>query len=142
MGNKCGFIGHRNSFGLEKEIYTEIKALIETGVTDFYSGGMGNFDKMCEQAVKALGGTLTFVPYNQKQIKKQDGLWYDHIICPFGNKPYSRFDIPNRNRWLVKHCDLFLCYVYKDGGAKRTLDNAIKQNKRIINLAAPGSAFP
>ncbi len=81
-----------------------------------------------------LGGKIIFVPYNIKQVKEYDKLWYDDIICPFGEKAYSKFDIPNRNKWLVDTCDICLCYVYKDGGAKHTLDYAVKKNKQIINL--------
>ena len=100
---------------------------------------MGNFDKMCEYAAKEMGGKITFLPYNInpyniKQIKEKDRLFYDEIICPFGNKEYSRFDIPNRNKRLVDNSDICLCYVHKDGGAKHTLDYAIKRNKQIINL--------
>lgn len=47
---KCTFIGHRDVIGIEKEIYRKVKNLICNGITDFYSGGMGNFDKMCESA--------------------------------------------------------------------------------------------
>lgn len=131
---KCAFIGHRDADGIEKQIEFEIKNLMQTGNVEFYSGGMGNFDKMCEKTVREFGGRITFVPYNVNQIKEKDKLWYNSIICPFGNKPYSKFDIPNRNKWLVDNCDVFICYVNKPGGAKRTYDYAIKNGKTIINL--------
>lgn len=136
MNNKkrVFFIGHRDIIGIEKNIITEIKKLIQGETIEFYSGGMGNFDKMCEGAVKELGAKIIFIPYNIKQIKEKDRLFYDEIICPFGNKAYSKFDIPNRNKWLVKMCDICFCYVYKDGGAKNTIDYAIKKGKQIINL--------
>ncbi|MBE7021915.1 MAG: hypothetical protein E7414_01685 [Ruminococcaceae bacterium] len=104
-------------------------------ITAFYSGGMGNFDKMCEKAVKALGGHLTFVPYNVKQVKAKDTRWFDDILCPFGDKAYGKYDIPNRSRWLVNHCDVFLCHVYKSGGARHTLNYAVQKNKQIIHIA-------
>lgn len=131
---KCMFIGHRDSNGIEEKIYSVIKKLINNGITEFYSGGMGNFDKMCERIAKELGGRITFIPYNIKQIKQDDRLWYNDIICPFGEKSYSKFDIPNRNKWMVEACDICICYVYKNGGAKHTLDYAIKKNKNIIDL--------
>ena len=131
---KCTFIGHRDVVEMENRIYAEIKKLINLGITEFISGGVGNFDKLCENAVKKLGGKIIFVPYNVKQIKEKDRLFYDEIICPLGNKEYSKFDIPNRNKWLVDNSDICLCYVRKAGGAKHTLDYAIKRNKRIINL--------
>lgn len=128
-------IGHRDSIGIEKELYSIISGLMKKGITDFYSGGMGNFDKLCEKIVKQLHGKVIFVPYNIKQVKERDKYWYDTIICPFGEKPYSPSDIPKRNRWLVDHSDIALCYVYKNGGAKHTLDYALQKQKPIINLA-------
>lgn len=129
---KCGFIGHSDSFGIELSIYSEIKKLIASGVTEFYSGGMGNFDKMCEKIAKELGGKVTLIAYSSKQIKKQ--AMYDYVICSFGDKPYSKYDIPNRNKLLVDSCDILLCYVHKSGGAKSTYDYAIKRQKKIINI--------
>ena len=132
---KCCFIGHRDcTEELYDIIYREIKKLMAMRITDFYSGGMGNFDKMCEKAVKKLGGHLTFVPYNIGQIKEKDKLWYDDIICPFGDKKYSKFDIPDRNKWLVDNCGLCLVYVCKDGGARRTLNYAYYKERQIINI--------
>ena len=108
---KVAFIGHRDIIGIEDEIYTEIKKLKQQGITEFYSGGMGNFDKMCEYAVKKAGCKITFIPYNKNIVKTSDFEWYDEIICPNNNSFYSRYDIPNRNKWLVENCDVFLCYV-------------------------------
>ena len=134
QGKRCSFIGHRDTKGIENKIYIFISDLIKNGINEFYSGGMGNFDKMCEKAAKKLGGKIIFVPYNIKQIKLRDKLWYDEIICPFGEKLYSKFDIPDRNKWIVDNCDVFLCHVYKEGGAKHTMKYAEKKKKRIIYL--------
>ena len=128
---KCCFIGHRDSKDIEEEVYEEVNKLINWGVDVFYSGGMGNFDKMCEKIVKELGGKIVFVPYNVSRIKESDKLWYDEIICPFGCKKYSDYDIPLRNRWLVDNCEICLCNVYKSGGAERTYNYAIKKRKHI-----------
>ncbi len=56
--------------GIENKIYLTAKKLINNGIIEFYSGGMGNFDKLCEKAVKKLGGKIIFVPYNIKAVKK------------------------------------------------------------------------
>ena len=131
---KCAFIGHRDAEGIDGKIEFEIKRIMENENVEFYSGGMGNFDKSCERIAKKLGGRITFVPYNVSQIKEKDKLWYNSIICPFGNKPYSRFDIPNRNKWLVDNCDVFICYVNRNGGAKKTYDYAVNCGKTVINI--------
>jgi len=132
---KCGFIGHRDSFGIEDKVYSEIRKLMESGIREFYSGGMGNFDKICERAVKELGGKIVFVPYNLKAVKSEDIEWYDEIICPFGSKAYEKSDIPKRNEWLVATCDVFLCNVYKEGCAIRTIGLVASYGKEIINVA-------
>lgn len=131
---KCCFVGHRDIVGIKDLIYSEIKRLIKFGVNEFYSGGMGNFDRMCEMVTRDLGGKLIFVPYNIKQIKEKDKLWYDDIICPNIHKSYSKYDIPNRNKWMVNNCDIILCCVYKEGGAKNTFDYAVGKNKLIVNI--------
>lgn len=131
---KCCFIGHRDCKGIQKLIECEINKLINLGVDEFYSGNMGNFDKMCETAAKNYGGKIIFIPYNIARVKETDKLWYDAIICPFENKPYSKYDIPIRNRWMVDNCDICLSYVYREGGASKTLNYAIQKHKLIIHL--------
>lgn len=111
-----------------------ITGLIKMGVTEFYSGGMGRFDKMCERIVKAMGGKIIYIPYNRKCIKMMDKAWYDDIFCPLGDKEYEKYDIPDRNKWMVENADIALCYVYKDGGAFKTMNYALKLNKRIIRI--------
>lgn len=51
---RCCFVGHRDIFGAKDLVYAEVRRLMEFGVTEFYSGGMGNFDKICEEAVRDL----------------------------------------------------------------------------------------
>jgi len=69
---KCGFIGHRDIIGMEETIYTYVKKLMARGINCFYSGGMGNFDKMCERAVKRAGGKIFLIAYNKSQIKESE----------------------------------------------------------------------
>lgn len=46
------FIGHSECYGIDEgQVRREISKLIENGVTDFISGGMGNFDWMCARIV-------------------------------------------------------------------------------------------
>ena len=131
---RCVFIGHRNYAGEDADIQQMIRYLMSCGVSEFYSGGMGNFDKICEKTVKALGGTLIFVPYNKKSIKAFHKFYYEKIENIFGNKAYEPADIPSRNQWMVDRCDICLCYVGQNGGAMNTLRYAVENGKPIINL--------
>lgn len=49
---RCCFIGHIDAEGLEYKIRESIEKLIKMGVTEFYSGGMGQFDRAFEYALK------------------------------------------------------------------------------------------
>ncbi|MBO5059751.1 MAG: hypothetical protein J6C82_02390 [Clostridia bacterium] len=131
---KCCFAGHRDAFGIEKDVYAVIKMLMEHGITEFYSGGMGNFDKLCEKAAKDLGGKVIYVPYNIDCLKMVNTARYDNVICPFGEKEYEKCDIPLRNNWLVDNTDMALCYVKRPGGAKATMDYAVKKKKYVLNM--------
>lgn len=52
------FIGHKECYGVSSEqVREEIIKLIENGVTDFLSGGMGSFDWMCARIVFELKKT-------------------------------------------------------------------------------------
>ena len=131
------FIGHRDSIGLEDQIYAALENLIAKGVTAFLSGGMGNFDKTCEKIAKELGAQIYYIPYHRSRIKNEDYDWYDLIHCPFPDRPYRKSDIPKRNQWLVDNSDVCLCHVYREGGAMSTLKYAQKQGREIV-LLPPG----
>lgn len=118
---RCCFIGHSDCENVEKWICKEIKRLIKRGVVEYYTGSMGNFDNICGSVVNKLNGKLIYIPYNFSQIERKTNLRYDKIICPFGNKKYSKFDIPDRNKFMVDSCDICLCYVYKNGGGKKNI---------------------
>lgn len=67
-------------------------------------------------------------------IGHRDSCNIEEIICPFGEKEYLKYDIPNRNKWIVDNCNILLCYVHKEGVAKNTLNYAILKNKKVINI--------
>lgn len=49
------FIGHKECYDVSiEDVRAEIIKLIEAGVTDFLSGGMGDFDWICAKAVYNL----------------------------------------------------------------------------------------
>lgn len=55
MKNAALFIGHGECYGISAErIEPFIIDLINKGVYVFYSGGQGNFDKLCARCVLKL----------------------------------------------------------------------------------------
>ena len=139
--DSCVFIGHGETYGVDStELYKTIENAIEQGVTLFLNGGMGHFDYMCAQAVSELKKKhpairselvipyLTFQPRTMK--------YFDSSIYPDGFEKYHfKSAIPKRNRWMVDHSQLAICYVTHGwGGAAQTMKYAIKKELQIINL--------
>ena len=56
MLQKCMFCGHGHDRdlppGLREQVAGEIEKLVAFGVAEFWSGGMGTFDKMCKSVVQ------------------------------------------------------------------------------------------
>ena len=132
----CCFCGHRDcDSSLREKIKEAITDLIENqGITTFYSGGMGNFDKLCESVVRELKQKhkdirlCLIMPYMTKRLntdREYYNAMYDEIIIPdLGDVHYKRA-ITERNKWMVNCSDVVLCYVTRSsGGAYRMREYA------------------
>ena len=79
---------------------------------------------------------ILVIPYRDFRIFN-DSL-FDEIIYPFETHTFSYYtykgNIPKRNRWAVDHSSVAICYVYRAGGAEKTLKYAKNQKLRIIDL--------
>ena len=87
------FCGHREVYVAEiyEKVEEIIKDLVENkGVDTFYSGNMGEFDKLCEKAVRALKKhhdikLFWIAPYFMTKMnkeKEETEQLYDGIIIP------------------------------------------------------------
>jgi len=135
------FIGHKECYGLDSSrVHSEILKLIDDGVTDFYNGGMGNFDWMCARIVYDLKKehphirNYLVIPYLTFTIMETK--YFDSIIYPDGFEKYHfKAAIPARNKYLVDNAGYALCYVtHSWGGAAKTLERAKKKGLTIINI--------
>lgn len=135
------FIGHSECFGLESNrVRSEIIKLIGTGVTDFYSGGMGDFDRMCARIVYELKRdypqihNCLVIPYLSFAVFEKE--YFDSIIYPEGFEKYHfKSAIPARNKYLVDNSQYALCYITHGwGGAAQTYERAKKKGLIIVNL--------
>ena len=86
----CSFCGHRTIIteNLEEKIYTNIYNLIKNqGYTSFYSGGMGEFDLLCEQVVRKIKKEypdikLYRIMYRYKTDMKSVKIWLMKLLFP------------------------------------------------------------
>lgn len=93
---KCCFCGHRRRWNINLHIFPKLESYIEELITEkdvgiFYSGGMGEFDKMCERAVRELKYKYPHVrlhliiPYMKQALNKNFEYYngyYDEIYLP------------------------------------------------------------
>jgi len=136
----CIFFGHRDCpDALMPLIRDAVAECIRMGVTGFYVGNKGKFDRMVQHALF--------------EAKKK----YPHILCavvlhkmPLGEKfllptllpegvetVLQRFAISFCNTWMLKKANCVVTYVvHAWGGAAKFAELAKKQKKYILELGA------
>lgn len=119
------------------------------GVTDFYAGGCTGFDTIAEQAVlkyrerHPAARLIIVIPY-----RNQAGAWseteqmeYDRLktyanetICL--SERYYRGCMHQRNRYMVDHSSVCVCYLtQKSGGTASTVKYALQKGLFVRSLA-------
>ncbi len=135
------FIGNRECFDVNREhLQIELIRLIEKGVDTFLSGGMGQFDAICEGTVNRLKlkypqiRLFIIMPY--VNFKPKHNTVVDEMIFPDGFELYHpKAAIQKRNRYMVDHANYAVCYVrYSWGGAAQTLNYAQKQGIQCVHI--------
>ena len=130
---RCMFYGHGKDrdlpSGLREQVDKEIEGLIFLGVTEFWSGGMGAFDKMCESAVRAekknnnelrLSLVIPYLSYITASNKEYLEREFDEILYPDLGEVHYKAAIAKRNGYMVGECGYMLAYVKNSyGGARR-----------------------
>ena len=140
----CTFFGHRDCpETIKPKIREAIIDLIENhGVTMFYVGNQGNFDRMVRSALKEVitaypgigyAVVLAYMPSAKVANLSED---FSDTMLPEGiEKVPKRFAIPWRNRWMIEHADYVVTYVTRScGGSAKFQGIAIKMDKRIYDL--------
>ncbi len=146
--NSCTFFGHRDFSKLEykdhiEEIFEYL--ILNKNVRVFLSGGMGNFDRICEGIVRKLKARYLHIclklilPYPDDigfKVAKRDINLYDEIVIPNLGAENGRAAIPKRNIFLVDNCDFIVSGIYKEeGGAVAAVNYARKRNQaRVIDI--------
>ncbi len=135
----CTFFGHRNT-GEELRPYLReaILALIEgCGVTRFFVGHHGNFDRMVLETLRELHESYRIRYWvvlsddgRYPQFKPHETLrrMALHVLLP-------KERIPHRNRLMIRYSGYVVAYVTHPGGAAYFVGCARKAGKTVINLA-------
>lgn len=139
----CFFIGHREApESIYPELAQTVEQLIGQGVTDFYVGHYGNFDRLAARAVIAAKQRypevrLTMLlPYHPAERKVALPAGFDGSLYPPGmeNVP-RRFAIARANRWMVEHCTHLVAYVtHPASNAGKVVEWGRIKDKKVIEL--------
>ncbi len=135
------FIGHNECYNLsEEKLNSAIINCVNSGVTNFLSGGQGRFDRICARKIFDLKNfypnikNSLVIPYPTFNVFNKQ--LFDEIILPDGfEKFHYKAAIPERNKYMVRNSDIAICYITHDwGNAVKTYTFAIKNNLQIITL--------
>ena len=139
----CAFFGHRDmDYEPQRERIREVLIdLIEReGVTQFYSGNRGNFDRICSELVHELKtiypqirNTMVLSYHPTKDFKLP--VYYDDSVYLLDRSVPHAYAILVTNERLVEITDIIVSgVVYDFGGAYKTCNYARKKNKLIIEI--------
>ena len=150
----CCFTGHREIPPEERaEIANRLERIIislyQQGIRVYEAGGALGFDTLAARTVLRLrencpGMKLVLVLPCLTQTrgwKPEDAAEYesikaqaDHVV--YTAQRYMRGCMHKRNRYLVDHSGVCVCYLTRDsGGTAYTVQYAEKQGLEIINIA-------
>ena len=136
----CFFIGHREADErLLPVLQSTIQQLIEEeGVTEFYVGGYGGFDRIAGAAVKQLKAEYPhislrmMIPYHPAERPVEAPNGYDGTYYPngLGGVP-KRFRIAKANRIMIDTSDWLIAYVYHEASNSwKFLEYAERRKKK------------
>ena len=145
MDNKektCCFFGHREvTHNIREKLTAIIKKLItEDGVTEFYVGNQGQFDRMVYSVLKELKSKYPQIKYTVVLAYMPD----EHIKDVYGNDTLfpdglenvpKKFAISKRNDWMIQQSGIAVCYGYKiTGGAAKFREKCVKKGLRVTQI--------
>lgn len=147
----CTFAGHREILlpNIREKAFSAIRKLAEANTSLlFLSGGMGEFDILCENAVRRIKTDYPslrielqlILPYMSQTINSEREYYlsrYDGILIPSEMSSYHyKAAIKQRNYWMIDHSDFLIAYVHRGyGGAYEALRYAARKGMQLINLA-------
>lgn len=135
----CTFFGHRDSpETIKLKIRAAVIDLIENhGVTMFYVGNQGNFDRLVRSVLKEVTtaypgvGYAVVLAYMPSAKKSADD--FSDTLLPDGiEKVPKRFAISWRNKWMIEHADYVVTYVTRLFGGAAQFSALAKSKGKII----------
>lgn len=112
----------------------------ERGVTDFYIGHQGAFDRMAAGILKELAESQPQIRYSivlayLTAAPRQGEVWQNTLFPNGIERVPKRYAISWRNRWMLRHSTYVItCVKHSWGGAYQFEQLALKQGKVVVRL--------
>ena len=136
IGKRCFFFGHRDAMqDIVPALERTVEALVTAhGVTEFFVGGYGGFDRLAAGAViraKRRHPHITLellLPYHPSERPIEPPNGFDGTFYPPGMECVPRrLAILKANRYMVDHSDCIVAYIRHPGNARNLLEYARKR---------------
>lgn len=137
----CTFFGHRDCpETIKPKIHAAVVDLIENhGVTMFYVGNQGNFDRMVRSVLKEVttaypevgyAVVLAYMPSDKSPNFLED---FSDTMLPEGiEKVPKHYTIPWRNKWMIEGADYVVTYIVRPYGGAFTSKLLAERKGKII----------
>lgn len=133
----CFLFGHADC---PDQVLSRLEQAIETaisnGVTDFYVGNRGAFDRLATTAVKRakrkFPGVRLYLllAYHPAERPQELSEGFDGTYYPLEKTPPRRFAIVRANEATLSQVDYVICYVNHVGNSRKILSLAQKRQER------------
>lgn len=113
-----------------------IETAISNGVTGFYVGNRGAFDRLATTAVKQAKKKFPEVrlylllAYHPAERPQELSEGFDGTYYPLEKTPPRRFAIVRANEAMLSQVDYVICYVNHVGNSRKILSLAQKRQER------------
>ncbi|MBP3377878.1 MAG: DUF1273 domain-containing protein [Clostridia bacterium] len=141
MGDICCGFGHRKIHGEIPLLRNTIEKLTDRGITEYMTGGMGDFDRIFSETVRTVKNArlILVIPYMTEELNKNKDYYtslYDEIIIPqCVEGMFPKKAIIHRNRWMVEQSDMVIGRIIKNhGGAYEALMYAEKIGREVLYI--------
>lgn len=150
----CCFTGHRALPPEEREaiayqLEQTVIMLIQAGIRFFGAGGARGFDTLAAQTILKLRRKYPHIKlilvlpclsltqgWRDEDIKVYESIKTAADKVTYTSEKYTQGCMHKRNRHLVDHSSICVCYLTEDrGGTAYTVNYAKKQGLTVINLA-------
>lgn len=150
----CCFTGHRalppeERGAIASQLEQTVIMLIQAGIRFFGAGGARGFDTLAAQTILKLRRKYPHIKlilvlpclsqtqgWRDEDIKVYESIKTAADKVTYTSEKYTQGCMHKRNRHLVDHSSICVCYLTEDwGGTAYTVNYAKKQGLKVINLA-------